>query len=335
MTLTLDQEQQMLHDAVTGTAAANPGDASWPALVELGLPGIAINEAVGGHGGAAFGIGVALDALGYALAPSPLIEHWVAARLLAQFPATQELAAQAIAGKIRPVPVIAPLGSHTNAISPSLVPGSAQASHLLIATRREGRCALYFVAADEPGICLNPRRLADGSVAVDVEIADTAAATWQPLCSGDFAQALIEWARDALVLGRGAEALGLCRLMLEDTLAYARTREQFGHPIASFQALRHRMVDMRIALDQAEALVEAGLHALDHADPKLRSRLASSAQSLIETAVETVGEGAVQIHGAIGITEELRLGSALKRAMVLTEASGSGQAYLRRYRELA
>lgn len=325
----------MLHAAVTGTAAAHTGDMLWPALVELGLPGIAIEEAAGGYGGPAFGIGVALDALGHALARSPLIEQWVAARLLARFPETHELAAQAIAGKIRPVPVITPLGSRTHAAGALLVPGSIEASHLLIATQREGQTALCLVSNNVPGISLIPRRLADGSEAFDVEITDAAASKSELLCSGDVALALIEWARDALVLVRGAEAMGLCRLMLEDTLAYARTREQFGKPIASFQALRHRMVDMRIALDQAEALVEAGLHALDHADPKLRSRLASSAQSLIGTAVEIVGEGAVQIHGAIGITNELRLGSALKRAMLLAEASGSGQAHLLRFRGLA
>ncbi|MCY1451102.1 Crotonobetainyl-CoA dehydrogenase [compost metagenome] len=122
--------------------------------------------------------------------------------------------------------------------------------------------------------------------------------------------------------------------MLADTVAYARERKQFGVPIGSFQALQHRMVDMHIHIEQASALTWLAAMKLD-APARERTRAASAAKVRIGKALRAVGQGAVQIHGGMGITEELAVGHYFKRATVIEQQFGSVDHHLRRYAELA
>ena len=139
-----------------------------------------------------------------------------------------------------------------------------------------------------------------------------------------------EAAADQLTLLHCAEMVGLSRTMLRDATAFARERRQFGTAIAAFQALRHRLVDMAMLLEQAEALTGAALDAID-ARAEDAVRLLSAARVVCEEAARAVGEGAVQIHGAMGLTEELRLGGYFRRARVLMQGDGTARAHLTRY----
>lgn len=132
-------------------------------------------------------------------------------------------------------------------------------------------------------------------------------------------------ADDALALLHSAEIVGLCRTMMRDTAGYLLQRRQFGVAIASFQALRHRMADMAMALELAEASVDAALG--DETDP----RAVSAARVLAEEAGRIVGEGAVQLHGAMGLTAELRVGGYFRRVRTLMQRDGTARAHLRRY----
>ncbi|WP_375288303.1 acyl-CoA dehydrogenase family protein [Sphingomonas sp.] len=131
-------------------------------------------------------------------------------------------------------------------------------------------------------------------------------------------------ASDALALLHCAELVGLCRTMMRDTARFLHERRQFGVAIASFQALRHRMADMAMALEQAEAMVDLALDGQ-------RPQAVSAARVLAEDAARAVGEGAVQLHGAMGLTAELRLGGYFRRTRVLMQADGTARAHLRRY----
>ena len=115
-----------------------------------------------------------------------------------------------------------------------------------------------------------------------------------------------------LDLAEAAEIVGLCETMLADTVDYLRERRQFGAPLASFQALRHRLVDMLLAFEQAAAAT-----ALATAVFETASGAAATARRLATTAAWTVGEGAVQLHGAMGLTDELRLSRYFRRAVDL------------------
>ena len=326
MAMTLNEEQQLLHDTICKALDGLHGEALQQAVSELGLSGIALPEQRGGIGGDAFLLGVALDALGRGLHVTGLLEHWTACRILAASGTQLEVLERAIGG-LHPLALAMGAGSGNAAVPAvqpgilagrlGLVPAIGGAQSLLLAMSSQQQDAIYLLPAEHPSLDLEPLEAIDGTIVGNFALAPVRIEALVCILRGPEARAQIDWAKDAIVLGRSAEIVGLCHLMLADSIEYARTRQQFGQPIAGFQALRHRIVDMRIALDMAEALVEAGLHTLDDAAAETRTRLAACARQLTSRAVEIVGEGAVQIHGAMGITDELRIGAALKRAMTL------------------
>jgi alkylation response protein AidB-like acyl-CoA dehydrogenase len=139
-----------------------------------------------------------------------------------------------------------------------------------------------------------------------------------------------DWAADAVTLLHCAELVGLCRAMLRASALFAKERKQFGVAIASFQALRHRMADMAMMLEQAEAITGAALDALD-GDAEGRARAVSAARVTCDDAAKIVGEGAVQIHGAMGLTAEMSVGGYFRRARALAQRDGTARQHLRRY----
>lgn len=136
------------------------------------------------------------------------------------------------------------------------------------------------------------------------------------------------WAEDALTVLHCAEIVGLCRTMLRDAATFSKERRQFGVAIASFQALRHRMADMAMILEQAHAITGVAIDAMEGEN---RTRAVSAARVVCDDAARIVGEGAVQIHGAMGLTAELRLGGFFRRARVLAQGDGTARAHIRRY----
>lgn len=133
-----------------------------------------------------------------------------------------------------------------------------------------------------------------------------------------------EGAHDSLAILHSAEMVGLCMTLLADTAAFLKERRQFGVPIASFQALRHRMADMAMALALADAAVSAAI------DTPGDARAVAAARVLAEDAARIVGEGAVQLHGAMGLTAELRVGGYFRRLRVLMQGDGTARGQLKR-----
>ena len=211
----------------------------------------------------------------------------------------------------------------------TLVAGAAEADLLLLA---DGE-ALLLIAADRQKVEQRHRIMHDGSVWADpgftLKPGDT-----EVLATGDKAGALAEFAIDLILVGRCAEALGLIEHMIADSIDYLGQRKQFGAPIGKFQALRHRAADMKLAAMKAAALVEVAILAVEEGRPD-RSRLVSAACIETADAVRIVGEGAVQIHGAMGLTEELRLGSHFKRALAIAPAFAPPAPHLARFAEAA
>lgn len=135
---------------------------------------------------------------------------------------------------------------------------------------------------------------------------------------------------DMLAVLHCAEIVGLCRTMLRDAALFSRERRQFGVAIASFQVLRHRMADMAMILEQAEAITSVAIDALDFGNDEA-TRTVSAARVVCDDAARIVGEGAVQIHGAMGLTAELPLGGYFRRARALMQGDGGARAHLARY----
>lgn len=289
-------------------------------LAELGLMAVGVPEEAGGVGGGTIERAAIMAELGPALAGSDWLAQHLATSLLARLAPDHGLLAQLAGGEAR----IA-LAPGTGGEVP-LVAGGAEADWLVLAD--EGQTLL--VRADAPGLSRRRRAMMDGTVAADLSIASGVEAD-TVLAEDVDAAAAFAWVKDARDTALCAEAAGLMGRMLADTAAYLQQRKQFGVPIASFQVLRHRLADMQMAALKAEALTERAVLA---EDTEGRARAVSAA--VVETidAVRAVGEGAVQLHGGMGVTEELALGGQFKRGLAIAATLGSRSAHLARHAAL-
>ncbi|HWW55625.1 MAG TPA: acyl-CoA dehydrogenase family protein, partial [Sphingopyxis sp.] len=207
----------------------------------------------------------------------------------------------------------------------SLAAGAAEADLFLLF----GSGALLLIPADPRKVEQRHRIMHDGSVSADLVFLlklDDA----EPLATGAAARALADYANDLILAARCAESVGLMQRMIADSVDYLGQRKQFGTAIGSFQALRHRVADMQLAAMQSVALTETAIAAVEHDRPD-RARMVSAACVETADAVRIVGEGAVQIHGAMGLTEELRLGAHFKRALAIAAAMGPRADILARF----
>ena len=141
-------------------------------------------------------------------------------------------------------------------------------------------------------------------------------------------------ARDEGAAAVCAEAVGAMRKVLADTVEYCKQRAQFGQPIGSFQVLQHRMVDMYMELEQAVSAVYLAVLNLD-AEPAVRARAVSAAKATVGRAARFIGQNAVQLHGGMGMTEELAIGHYFKRLTAVQYEFGSTDYHRTRYAQLA
>lgn len=320
--LPLSDEQRLLQTTISRFLADHPRP-GWHALVDrLGLAGVAV-PAPAGFGGGAIDLAIAAEALGPALAGADWLSHsaacWVLGRcapahpLLAGFAAGTHRAAIICPASAATVPVVERANLRGGA---TLVVGAAEADWLLVADP----AAILLVAAGGASVEQRHRIMHDGSVTADLTFT-SGAGEIEVLASGPAAQALADEVHDMILGARCAETVGLMAQMVAASIDYLGQRQQFGRPIGSFQVLRHRIADMQLALMKASALTEAAVSAVD-ARRDDRGAVVSAACVEVADAVRIVGEGAVQIHGAMGLTEELRLGGQFKRALAIASAMG-------------
>ena len=212
----------------------------------------------------------------------------------------------------------------------SVVQCAPWATQLLVgACDGTGGASLALVDADAPGIVRRDYRTVDGGWASEVRFDAVRVPADALLGAPGAAAPLIERALDLGALAVSFESLGVMRRLMADTIAYANQRRQFGVAIASFQALQHRVADMHIALAQAQALVRAAAAGID-ADPAQRAAAVSSAKVMAGRACRTVGQGAIQVHGGMGMTDELAVGHYFKRATAIELSWGTTDRHLRR-----
>lgn len=331
--LPLREEQQLLRDSVQ-RFLADKARPSWRDLVDtLGLAGLTLPEAVRGFGGGPTDIALVMAELGPALAGADWLSHAAATLLLARAAPDHAALHDLASGALR----IAAVCAATTLSMPSieddgtvrgaalLTAGAAEADLLLLI---DGN-ALLLIAADPAQVEQRHRIMHDGSVSADLWLT-LKTGDAERLATGAAARVLAEYANDVILAGRCAEAVGLMQRMIADSVAYLGQRKQFGTVIGSFQALRHRVADMQLAAMKATALVEAAIVAVEQGRPD-RARAISAACVETADAVRIVGEGAVQIHGAMGLTEELHLGAHFKRALAIAAAMGPRAEHLARF----
>ncbi len=322
----------------------------WQGLSQqLGLLGAALPEDLGGQGGTLADQLLILQVLGHGLLPEPYTACAVAAATALQgLPGVwpQRLLGGLAPGETRPVlALLEPAGRFDLAQVDSRLHGSAgslrlsgrkavvraapYATHWLVSARdADGNLRLALVLPGAASVSRRDLRLADGSWGAELgfDATPVEAELGEP---GRDLLPLLQQVADVTLLAGGAEAVGVMQRLMHDTLDYVRQRRQFGVELASFQVLQHRLADMHLALLQARALVAATLPAM--AGPAAeRTRAVASAQVAVARAARAVGQGAVQLHGGMGMTDELPVGHAFKRLTLIEHHFGSVDVHLRR-----
>jgi len=327
----------------------------WAKLAELGLLGLQVPEEHGGMGGASVETMLTMNALGRGLLLEPYLPSAILAtaliRDLGSAAQREELLPAMAAGERIAVPAHGEPGARddlarvgtTAARSgdgfvlngrKAVVPHAASAEALLVSARTSGApderrgISLFIVPRGAPGVSLQTYRTLDGQRASDVALRDVRVPAGGLLGPEGGAFEAISAAWDLGIAAICAEAAGALQALLDTTVEYAKTRKQFGVPIGKFQALQHRMVEMLIQVEQARSMSYlAAIRATD-GDPAERRRAVSAAKVVIGQACRKVGQEAVQIHGGMGMTDELHVGHYFKRLTAIELSLGDTEHHL-------
>jgi pimeloyl-CoA dehydrogenase small subunit len=222
----------------------------------------------------------------------------------------------------------------------AVVIGAPWASHLIVTARTsggqrdQGGVSVFLVDKNAKGIVTRDYPTVDGQRASEVYFENVSVPADALIGAEGNGLPLVEKVIDEATAAVCAEAVGALRKLHEGTLDYARQRKQFGVPIASFQVLQHRMVDMFINVEQAVSMTYMATIKVDEADAE-RAKAVSAAKVQIGKACKFVGQNAIQIHGGMGMTDELAIGHYFKRATMIEGLFGSVDHHLRRYETLS
>jgi alkylation response protein AidB-like acyl-CoA dehydrogenase len=211
--------------------------------------------------------------------------------------------------------------------------GAPIATHLLVTARTDGGISLFCGDVGTAGLEFHGYRTIDDRRAADLVFTGLRLPADALLGEEGQAWPSLDRARDEGAAAVCAEAVGGMRKVLADTVEYCKQRQQFGQPIGSFQVLQHRMVDMHMELEQSVAAVYLAVLNLE-AEPATRARAVSAAKATIGRAARFIGQNAVQLHGGMGMTEELAIGHYFKRLTAVQYEFGTTDHHLARYAEL-
>ena len=197
--------------------------------------------------------------------------------------------------------------------------------------RERGGVSLFLIPADLKGVTRRDYPTVDGAMASEVYFENAAVGAEHLVGAAGEALPLIERIADEATAALCAEACGVTRVLHATTLDYAKQRKQFGKPIGEFQVLQHRLVDMFMEVEQAVSITLMATLKLDGPE---RAAAVSMAKAKVGKACKFVGQNAVQIHGGIGISNELAVGHYFKRSTMIENQFGSVDYHLRRYEKL-
>jgi alkylation response protein AidB-like acyl-CoA dehydrogenase len=374
MDLSLSEEQQLLKDSVARYVRDNYSvelrrqlrdtqagfsPHTWQQFAELGWLALPFAEADGGFGGSALDVMVVMEELGKALVVEPYLVNialcgaFLAAADEAQ---RQRFIPALIAGDSQWAFAFAEASSRYNLADISLRAESENdgyrlhgekiavlnghlANFLVVSVRTAGEecdsqgISLMLVDCQSEGISRREYPLVDGSRGADIQFDGVLVGAENLLGDAGQALPLIERVVAQAIVAMGAEAVGAVDALLEMTVEYTKTREQFGQPIGKFQALQHRMADMYLHCQSLRSILYYA--AIAHAEGREDAIKAASALKVkLGEAGRFVSQQAVQLHGGMGMTDELGVGHYLKRLLLLNTLFGDSEHHLRRYTRL-
>jgi alkylation response protein AidB-like acyl-CoA dehydrogenase len=334
--------------------------ATWQKFAELGWLALPIAEEHGGLGGGAIETGILMEAFGRGLVSEPYLSTVVIGAgliaacgseaqkrallpkvadgsLLLAF-AHAERAARFDLAKVETTATKTPGGWRLNGAKIAVLDGNA-ASQIIVSARlvsangSSGKLCLFLVPAATPGMVLHDYPRLGGARAGSLELRDVQLSADALLGDGSDALPAIEAVVDRAMAALGAEAVGIMQTLLDTTLEYTKIRKQFGRPLSANQVIRHRLADMAMQCDEARSMaLRAALMA--DAEPVARGRAASGAKAKIGNCARFVAEQSIQLHGAMGVTEELDIGLYFKRLLAFDTLFGGSAHHYRRHAAL-
>ena len=365
MNFDYNEEQQLLADSVRRfiqkdydfearkkfvASAEGYSEKVWGAFAEMGLTGIPFSPDHNGFGGGAVDLMGVMEAFGEGLVVEPYLATLMGAQCVARAGSDAQkkaLLPQVVEGKLKMAFAFSEKGARYD-LAPSTVKakkagsgwtlegekvvvlGAPAAGKLVVSAAAPGGPSLFLVEAKAAKV--KPYRTLDEMRAADVVFGGTPA---ELLGAEGKAMESIEAVLDFGTALICAEAVGAMKFSCDATLEYLKTRKQFGVPIGTFQALQHRMVDMVVAYEQAKSMACLACSKVDGAvDAKERACAVSAAKIKLADNARHISQEAIQLHGGMGMTEELKVSHAFRRLTVIAQQFGDADHHLERFARL-
>jgi len=362
MDFTYSEEQQMLADSLRRFVASEYSfehrrrnarehggfdRATWQQLADMGVLGLTVPADHGGFGEGPASQVVVQRELGRGLVQEPVIPAAIATAILAHHaPAAQQaewLPAIADGSKVFGLAYLEPAtryrldaaetvarqrepNGYVLSGAKSVVWHGGAADTYLVSAKLDGTLALFLVSRDAPGLTVTAYPTIDRLSGADLKLADVPAT----LVTVNGLQAL-ELGIDHGIAAQCAAAAGAMERLIEVTAEYLGARKQFGKPLASFQVLQHRMADMLLQKELALSMAYVAAQGLDATDADERRRKVSAAKVITARAARFVGQQAVQLHGGMGMTDELEVGDYFKALAMTDVLLGDTDLHMERY----
>jgi alkylation response protein AidB-like acyl-CoA dehydrogenase len=326
--------------------------ALWPQLAELGVIGAAFDDTYLGFAGDSRTVAVVLSAIGESLAVEPYLANAViAGRILQHSASAHALSLIEACIQGREIFVLAhdagsdPFG--VPAVAAETVDGISMlngrlrcirhadvAGSFLVTCTERGTTSIYQVPRGTPGLEIQPYRLIDAAGAGDLALQAVRLPSSARLTFKDSATEALHDALEWGILGLAAEVAGIVGALNRATFAYLTSRKQFGVTLSTFQALQHRSADMFIAGEELSAAVNHAIEALRAPPHPNRSAAVCAAKVVADVAGRRVGHEAVQMHGGMGVSDELSVSHYMRRLAAIRAELGSADTHRLRFASL-
>jgi len=360
----VDQFIQKEYDWETRQSLSNSdlgfGQENWRKFAELGWLGISVSEDSGGFGGSAIESMLIMEAFGKGLVVEPFLETMIMSGGIIDDHGSVEqksvLLEPAIAGDMQLALAYAEPQSRFNLSDvvteakadgenfilngyKSVVMNGPSANKIIISARTSGSqldesgITLFVIDSEASGLNKTNYKTVDGRRASDLTIENVSVSQDDIVGELDLGYKILDSAIDKAILAISAEAVGAMEVLYKATVEYTKTREQFGTAIGKFQVLQHRMVDMFMEYEQCKSLLY--MATMKHEEGAVDSKKAiSGLKYQVGKAGKFIGQQAVQLHGGMGVTDELNVGHYFKRLTTVGTIFGNTDYHLKKYTSL-
>ncbi|MDE2429206.1 MAG: acyl-CoA dehydrogenase family protein [Burkholderiales bacterium] len=335
-------------------SAEGVSEAAWAALAELGATALPVAEEQGGFNGTAVDMQIIMQELGRGIVIEPYFATVLGAEFLRLAGKHESLLEQVASGELKLANALAEKQSRHDLFdiattatangdgyvlngTKTVVLHGAQAGKLIVSARSSGAqrdldgISLFVVDANASGVSRRDYRTIDGFRAADISFNQVQVSAADLLGEAGKAWAILDQAADYGVTLLCAEAIGIMEAIIAATLEYMKTRQQFGVPIGKFQVLQHRMAEMFMEMEQARSMATLAAVKVASDNVEERRRTVSAAKARVGQAARYIGQQAVQLHGGMGVTNELPAAHMFKRLTMIELSLGDVDHHLARF----